>query len=572
MKRKDRYLGMFKGLPPSIRTENKRVRFKNEIEWGMNHLKKDDRIIWYLSILQRFSMYYLQDKNMVPEDGANNKISTKIKRKLRGWDVQRIKEDFECFNHQTWEHFANIQSVFGSFKMHNYSFHIKRENKLIPKSVREVFDDFQKMENDLQNDSGRDRYCSDGESVIIFEDGWAWFGVAEGCSAQEAAAMRHCGNGEGGDGAFLLSLRQPVEKQGVTFWKPHLTFILNKGYLGEMKGFGNQKPSANYHSYIEGLLIHEMIKGIKGGGYLPQNNFSFYDLEEKTKIRILEKKPELEFDPIGQSGELKLNIPGCGAWYEFSDDIFPETAAGFIGEWSTKNSIWLVFQSSFSTSLSRYRSSGAWGFLDKGRLSNLHFERSDLPREAVIELLHAPFIEFLTEDLLNEHSGLNNILSKNDVDELISRKPGFFINTSLNQLFNRVGNSEALVKNLNHRFNAEFKLCPGGISLESYQNSEEFANVTGVGSMPRKMRSLGNPVEWPVDDVDLFQIPWLSLRREKTGDGDSLFLFLHEDTILQFFETMNFEGMDNDFFLLREIIFRFGPPDPTFSSSYSKAA
>ena len=34
-----------------------------------------------------------------------------------------------------------------------------------------------------------------------------------------------------------------------------------------------------------------MIKGIKGGGYLPQNNFSFYDLEEKTKIRILEKKP-----------------------------------------------------------------------------------------------------------------------------------------------------------------------------------------------------------------------------------------------------------------------------------------
>ena len=59
-----------------------------------------------------------------------------------------------------------------------------------------------------------------------------------------------------------------------------------------MKGFGNQKPSANYHSYIEGLLVHEMIKGIKGGGYLPQNNFSFGDLEEKTKIRILEKKPE----------------------------------------------------------------------------------------------------------------------------------------------------------------------------------------------------------------------------------------------------------------------------------------
>ena len=192
---------------------------------------------------------------MVPENGANNKISTKIKRKLRGWDVQRIKRILNVLitRHGS---ILRIYNVFlAVFKMHNYSFHIKRENKLIPKSVREVFDDFQKMENDLQNDSGRDRYCSDGEPVIIFEDGWAWFGVAEGCSAQEAAAMRHCGNGEGGNGDFLLSLRQSVEKQGVTFWKPHLTFILNKGYLGEMKGFGNQKPSANYHSYIEVLLF-----------------------------------------------------------------------------------------------------------------------------------------------------------------------------------------------------------------------------------------------------------------------------------------------------------------------------
>ena len=91
-----------------------------------------------------------------------------------------------------------------------------------------------------------------------------------------------------------------------------------------------------------------MIKGMKGGGYLPRNNFSFLDFEENVQIRVLEKKPDLEFDLIGNGGELKLEIPGHGAWYEYSDEDFPDTAASFVNEWSTRQSIWLVFQSSLS--------------------------------------------------------------------------------------------------------------------------------------------------------------------------------------------------------------------------------
>lgn len=563
---------MFQKLPPSIRTEKKRVRFKNEIEWCMSHLKKDDRIIWYLSILQRFIMLQIRTNHEIPEDTKYNKVGSKIKRKLRGWDTERIEEDFELFNHEAWEHFANIQSVFGSFKMLNYSFHNEVGNKLKPKSVREVFDDFQKMEQDLQNDNGRDRYCSDGKPVLTFNDGWAWFGVSEGFSAQEATAMRHCGNGEGGEGDFLLSLRQPMEKQGVTFWKPHLTFILNEGYLGEMKGFANQKPLPQYHTYIEALLTDEMIKGIKGGGYLTRNNFSFLDFDENLQISVLEKKPDLEFDLIGNGGELKIEIPGHGAWYEYSNEDFPETAAGFVNEWPTKQSNWLVFQSSLSTSTHTYRVSEAWGFLEKGHLSNLHFEKASLPREAVIKLLHSPYVEFLAEDLLNQHSSLSKIINEQELEDLISRKPGFFITTSLVQLFERVGNSEALVKNLNHRYGSEFKFHPEGLILETYENSTEFARCTGVGSMPRKILALGSPKEWPAKEIDLFQIPWLTLRRETMGDEESLYLFLHEDTIIQFFETMNFEEMENEISLLREIIFRFGPPDPAFYSNYSIAA
>ena len=48
------------------------------------------------------------------------------------------------------------------------------------------------------------------------------------------------------------------------------------------------------------------IEGIKGGGYLPQNNFEFLDLEKSTQIEVMEKKPFLEFDLIGNGGKTVL--------------------------------------------------------------------------------------------------------------------------------------------------------------------------------------------------------------------------------------------------------------------------
>ena len=67
---------------------------------SINHLKKDDRIVWYLSILQRFSMHYLKTSNKFSDlEKKITKLSAKIKRKLRGWDIQRVQKDFECFNH-----------------------------------------------------------------------------------------------------------------------------------------------------------------------------------------------------------------------------------------------------------------------------------------------------------------------------------------------------------------------------------------------------------------------------------------------------------------------------------------
>ena len=182
--------------------------------------------------------------------------------------------------------------------MLDFSFYEKMENRSIPKSAKAVLDYFEAAEKKLLSQPGGERFCDDGVPFLELADGWFWFKVDEGFSTQEAHAMRHCGNGIGSDGDVLLSLREPVCKGNFKLWKPHLTFILNEGYLGEMKGFANQKPASRFHPYIEELLGHDMVKGIRGGGFLPISNFSFMDFETSAQTRILEKRPDFEFDMI----------------------------------------------------------------------------------------------------------------------------------------------------------------------------------------------------------------------------------------------------------------------------------
>jgi hypothetical protein len=73
-----------------------------------------------------------------------------------------------------------------------------------------------------------------------------------------------------------------------------LTFILEPdGTLGEMKARGNNKPAPKYHPQIMQLLLSNIVKGIGGMGYLPDMNFSVFDLDDQY-LRILDsKKPNL---------------------------------------------------------------------------------------------------------------------------------------------------------------------------------------------------------------------------------------------------------------------------------------
>lgn len=135
---------------------------------------------------------------------------------------------------------------------------------------------------------------SDEDEVLIeFPDGFAWVNLNKPYCEVEGEAMGHCGNtGSPHDGDTVLSLRKKLPNGN---WRPSLTFILNENtrMLGEMKGRGNDKPNPKYHPHIIALLKSDHVKGIVGGGYKPENNFSLDDLTDEQREDVLKDKPLL---------------------------------------------------------------------------------------------------------------------------------------------------------------------------------------------------------------------------------------------------------------------------------------
>ena len=107
------------------------------------------------------------------------------------------------------------------------------------------------MESDLQNDNKRDRYCSDGKPVLTFDDGWTWFGISEGFSAQRGCCNETLWKWRRRKRRLSAFPSSAYRKARSNLLEAHLTFILNNGYLGEMKGFANQKPHSESWLYRE---------------------------------------------------------------------------------------------------------------------------------------------------------------------------------------------------------------------------------------------------------------------------------------------------------------------------------
>ena len=128
----------------------------------------------------------------------------------------------------------------------------------------------------------------EGEKVLDFGDGVAVYNLGKGKNANEATAMGHCATPH--EGGELWSIRKD---HGNGMVEPLVTISHEKGYIGEMKGKHNWKPSTKHHGHISKLLASDIIKGFVGGGYAPESNFEFSDLSEGLRKKLLDYKPAL---------------------------------------------------------------------------------------------------------------------------------------------------------------------------------------------------------------------------------------------------------------------------------------
>lgn len=255
--------------------------WNDEVAKAKADLRKADRITWYLRFV-RATIVHTYSSAM--DEAKLNK--------LRNDYISRSGLAIEQDGFNLGPHNNSLVTL-----CHYLSLPIAaiRQYQFRFQSYHEVISDFQELE-DKWKDSVKDT-LEDNDAKILINCGndWFWVNTQKAYCSKEAAAMGHCGNAprQGSDDE-LLSLRKKIMFGNEVRWQPHLTFILaSDGYLTEMKGKANEKPSEKYFPMIVQLLESDIVTGIRGGGYMPGHNFSMADLDDTTRDKLIAQKPEL---------------------------------------------------------------------------------------------------------------------------------------------------------------------------------------------------------------------------------------------------------------------------------------
>jgi hypothetical protein len=285
-------------------------------------LKRIDRQTWACRLL-RLSMLHdaIRDLSLVSATSEGDRTKEQIFK-----DASLSLSEFEKLNTKykteyarvTGEQFVHLTGFVKSIisviinhylampysKIQNYQFDGQdvigadgtKTGRLPPKSLAGVIDDLEKLAKEFAARTKALLTLKEGDEIVLeLPNNFCWVMLSRGYCDDEAKAMGHCGNaGSQGDDR-ILSLRRPKETiDGITYYEVFLTFILNgNGYLGEMKGRGNDKPAERYHDQIEALLRMPFIKGIRGGGYEPENNFKLADFKDDRRNALLDDTPHL---------------------------------------------------------------------------------------------------------------------------------------------------------------------------------------------------------------------------------------------------------------------------------------
>jgi hypothetical protein len=251
------------------------------IDWG-KRLKKPDRVMWYLNILDRY---------LKLSDGDINK-PIPDKNELIG-NQNNTFADFQ----NSLEHYLGQENI---PKIQSYVF--------TNQSANDVFSQLSEFEQDyikLQaKTKGVDPQTNDYK-LIEFPDGTNWWFIDRAYCPEEGRSGGHCGNvvGQHDTAQRILSYRDRNNRV-------ILTFILESDKrLGEMKAKFNQKPEDRYHPQIMSLLLNPIVQGIKGEGYLADTNFSVFDLDERYLKILQAQKPKLISDQLATTPVEILKSP-----------------------------------------------------------------------------------------------------------------------------------------------------------------------------------------------------------------------------------------------------------------------
>ena len=265
---------------------------------GKAVLQKRDRITWFLRFGQLKWADYLADAYQwykSPGSRAAEALRWQewVKAKAHQFDPPMAPDDAVNMNmaalRSSLEHYLSlpIPEIQGTVFLRQQPAFLLNEFKGLEKEWRD-------RQSHLLRPHPRDEgnESDEGDEIVLeFPDGWAWWRLGRSYCPDEAKAMGHCGNEAAGPDRpndRILSLRHKVIVGKETFWEPFLTFIWDDdGLLGEMKGRGNEKPAPRYHPYIVALLERkDLVFGIKGGGYMPESNFSLKDLPPEQRERV----------------------------------------------------------------------------------------------------------------------------------------------------------------------------------------------------------------------------------------------------------------------------------------------
>jgi len=303
------YMEMFRGLLQDF--PGRKETIDGEIAWCKRVLKKRDRITWWLRWFRLFEyhgirhnpMYYWSKYSTTEvEEQLPQNITPAIRERLAALSRKYDKAYTDEMHRLGWTDFrgGHYPDSTRHTVEHYLSLPVPEIQGLVWERQQpyELFMLLMGLEEKWKERTKGVVAPHEGDKpVLTFGGGWAWWLLDRGYCEDEARAMGHCGNvaGQYDDDQRILSLRQSVRRGSEEFYEPHLTFILHTGdnSLGEMKGKGNAKPTARYHPYIVKLLESGLVDRVRGGGYLPEHNFSMTDLPQAEQDRLVALKPSL---------------------------------------------------------------------------------------------------------------------------------------------------------------------------------------------------------------------------------------------------------------------------------------